>query len=64
MFATAGDPLHFGVANDRGMKAYEAQVYATTRFTSSAFCQFTTIYKDYDGHAAAYTELREIGRLR
>ena len=54
-----GHDEYFGVASDQGMKAYEAQVYATTRFTSSAFSQFSTIYKGYEGYATAYTEMRE-----
>ena len=60
MFARGrGHDEYFGVANERGVKAYEAQVYATTQLTSSAFSQFTTIYKGYDGYATAYTELGE-----
>ena len=54
-----GHDEYFGVAEDGGLKTYEAQVYATTRFTSSAFSQFRTIYKGYEGYVTVYTEMRE-----
>ncbi|KAF0300444.1 hypothetical protein FJT64_027057 [Amphibalanus amphitrite] len=54
-----GHDEYFGLAKEKGLDAYEAQVYATTRFTSSAFNQFTTIYKGYEGYVTAYSDLRE-----
>ncbi|KAF0289337.1 hypothetical protein FJT64_012390 [Amphibalanus amphitrite] len=54
-----GHDEYLGLAKEKGLAAYEAQVHATTRFTSSAFNQFTAIYKGYEGYVTAYSELRE-----
>ena len=54
-----GHDEYFGLSKEKGLAPYQAKVYATTQFTSSAFSQLTTIYKGYEGYATAFTELRE-----
>ncbi len=50
---------YHGFAKENELKANVANTYATTRFTSSAFSQFKSIYQSFEALARAFTEIRE-----
>eukprot|EP00112_Aurelia_sp_Birch-Aquarium-sp1_P012190 Seg2562.2 transcript_id=Seg2562.2/GoldUCD/mRNA.D3Y31 product="hypothetical protein" protein_id=Seg2562.2/GoldUCD/D3Y31 len=47
------------LATENHLKAHVTQVHATTRFASSAFFQFESIYASYEALAKSFTKMRE-----
>ena len=41
------------------MKALAPKIYATTRFASSSFAQFESVYESYEALASVFTMIRE-----
>ena len=48
-----------GYAKEHNLKANVAKTFSTTRFFSSAFNQFTSVYDSYEALAKAFTAMRE-----
>ncbi|CAB4025487.1 Hypothetical predicted protein [Paramuricea clavata] len=47
------------VAKQNSLKAHVTKVYATTRFASSSFSQFDSIYESYEALCKAFSAIRE-----
>lgn len=54
-----GHAEYLGFAKEKELMAHITKVYARTRFASSSFTQFQSIYRSYEALAKAFTELRE-----
>ena len=54
-----GHAEYQGFAAENQLKAHVTKVHATTRFASSAFSQFESIYASYEALAKSFTEMRE-----
>lgn len=54
-----GHAEYQGVAKQNSLKAHVTKVYATTRFASSSFSQFESIYESYEALCKAFSAIRE-----
>ena len=60
MYAGGRDQLEYsGYAEENNMKALATKVYATTRFASSSFAQFESVYESYEALASIFSAIRE-----
>ena len=60
MFARGrGYAEYHGYTLEQDLRAKVTRAYSTTRFTSSAFNQFLSIYSTYEGLAKSFNEMRE-----
>ena len=50
---------YVGFAKENTLKAHVTKVYATTRFASSSFSQFESIYESYEALCKAFSKMRE-----
>ena len=54
-----GNTEYVGFAKENTLKPHVTKVYATTRFASSSFSQFESIYVSYEALCKAFSKMRE-----